>query len=244
MCDCPEIPRDIRRRMKSRIISNTMPKGSHSPCGPANPHCVAGRRVTVIGDGTTGRQISLELATAGIDVTLSMGRRRNFGPQRIFGKDASSWALDLGFLTADKATLRGRFVRALDVTPGLYMRPRELLRAGIRLTPRCVDAAGSRLVFADGSSHECDTVIFTLGYRHEADWMEIGGAAVESEFLETRGVSPVPGIYFVGREWQNCRASALLCGVHRDAAIIASHVKRFLTGRCRSMRQHGSMRPI
>lgn len=195
-----------------------------------SPCSVAGRRVAVMGDGATGRQIALELAAAGYDVTLATGRRRNFGPQRMFGKDATWRALQLGLLTADKATLRGRLVRALDVTPGLYLRLGVLRRAGIRLAPRCVDAAGSRLIFADGSSRECDTVIFTLGYRDETEWVDIDAAATGSRFTEERGVSPVPGLFYVGREWQSCRASALLCGVHRDAATIAARVERFLAG--------------
>ena len=193
-----------------------------------SPRSVAGRDVTVIGDGPTGRQIALELAAAGCHVTVATGRRRHFGPQRLFGKDANGWALTLGLLTADKATLRGRLMRALGVTPGLYMRLGALQRAGIRLAPRCVDAAGSRLTFADGSSRQCDTVIFALGYRDETEWVAIDGAATESTFIENRGVSPVPGLYYIGREWQSCRASALLCGVHRDAAVIASQVKQFL----------------
>ena len=54
-----------------------------------NAASVAGRRAAVIGDGATGRQIALELTAAGLDVTLAMGRRRNFGPQRILGKDVT-----------------------------------------------------------------------------------------------------------------------------------------------------------
>lgn len=193
-----------------------------------NPGSVTGRRVTVVGSGATGRQIALELAAEGLAVTLSMGRRRNFGPQRILGRDTTAWGLRLGLITADKATFRGRLVRALDATPGLHLRPRALRRAGVRLAPRCVDASGARLSFADGSSGECDTVIFTLGYRDETAWMEIDGAATPSRFVETRGASPVPGLYYIGREWQSCRASALICGVHRDAVVIASRVMRYL----------------
>jgi putative flavoprotein involved in K+ transport len=195
-----------------------------------NPSSVVGRRVTVVGDGATGRQIALELATAGSEVTLAMGHRRNFSPQRIFGKDSTEWALDLGLLVADQATLRGRFVRMLDATPGLHLRSRSLRRAGIESVPRCIGAAGHELRFADGRSRASDTVIFALGYLDETRWVKIDGAATDSAFVETRGVSPVRGLYYVGREWQSCRASALLCGVHRDAFVIASIAKRYLSG--------------
>lgn len=195
-----------------------------------NPGSVRGRRVTVIGDGATGRQIALELFDAGYEVTLATGRRRNFGPQRLLGRDANRQAFALGLLTADKRTWRGRLMRALNVTPGLHMRLGALRRAGIRLAPRCVDAAGSRLAFADGSARDCDTVIFTLGYRDETGWVDIDGAATASRFIEDRGISPVAGLFHIGREWQTCRASALLCGVARDADVIADRVGRYLAG--------------
>lgn len=195
-----------------------------------NPESVAGQRVTIVGDGATGRQIALELAAAGNDVTLAMGHRRNFGPQRVLGKDANRWALKLGLLTAGTATLRGRLVRALDVTPGRHLRAVALQRAGIRLAPRCIDASASGLSFADGRCRECDTVLFALGYRDETEWIGIDGATDDSGLTSVRGISPVPGLYHVGREWQTCRASSLLCGVYRDAAMITSQVKRYLAG--------------
>jgi putative flavoprotein involved in K+ transport len=193
-----------------------------------NPTDVAPNRIAVVGDGATGRQIALELAFAGAHVTLALGRRRNFGPQRLFGRDSNLWALNLAFLTADKRSLRGRLVRALDITPGRHLRSQALRRAGIELAPRCVDAAGTRLVFGDGTARAFDTVIYALGYVDDTTWMDVEGATTGAGFAEERGVAPVPGLFYVGREWQNCRASALVCGVHRDAPVIADHVKRYL----------------
>src|SRR5690606_4508224 len=79
-----------------------------------------------------------------------------------------------------------------------------------------------------GSLRACDTVVFALGYRDETDWVDIAGATTDSALMQCRGISPIPGLFYVGREWQSCRASALLCGVHRDARFIASLVERHL----------------
>ena len=38
------------------------------------------------------------------------------------------------------------------------------------------------------------------------------------------GVSPVPGLYFLGLPWQHTRGSALLGFVGTDAAHIADHI--------------------
>lgn len=45
-----------------------------------------------------------------------------------------------------------------------------------------------------------------------------------------RGVSPVPGLYFMGRSWQWTRGSALLAGVGDDAAYVASRIDERLSG--------------
>lgn len=195
-----------------------------------NPSSVAGARVVVVGDGATGRQIALELAGM-CRVTLAMGRHRNFGPQRILGRDTTWWALRAGLLTADEASIRGRLVRKVDATPGLHLRPSALRRAGVELAPRCVSADGDMLVLSDGSRRRCDAVIWTLGYRDDTSWVEIPGTVVADAFLHERGVAPVAGLFYVGREWQTCRASGLICGVGRDAALIASRVRAHLSKR-------------
>lgn len=195
--------------------------------GYRNPAVLAKGRVVVVGDGATGRQIALENARSRA-VTLATGRRRNFGPQRLFGQDTTRLALRTGLLAADKETLRGRVVRWLDQTPGLDLRARPLRRAGIDLAPRCIDAEGDRLVFADGSRRQADAVIWALGYRDETRWVDFEGAATPNVFLHDHGVSPVPGLYYVGREWQTSRASGLICGVSRDAEAITPRIKDYL----------------
>jgi putative flavoprotein involved in K+ transport len=74
---------------------------------------------------------------------------------------------------------------------------------------------------------EVDAVVWAVGYRERTGWLDIpevkdGSGCV----IERRGVSPVPGLYFVGREWQWSRGSALMLGVGRDAAYVARHIAR------------------
>jgi putative flavoprotein involved in K+ transport len=46
----------------------------------------------------------------------------------------------------------------------------------------------------------------------------------DGRFIERGGVSPVPGLFFIGRSWQTSRGSALVTGVDRDAAEIAGRI--------------------
>ena len=197
------------------------------PLTYGNPGMLEKGQVIVVGDGATGRQIALEIAQSR-KVTLAMGRRRHFGPQNVFGRDVTGLALQAGLLTADKDSSLGRFVRRLDLTPGLHLHRRALRRAGIELAPRCVGANDDRLIFSDGSRRPVDSVIWALGYQDDTQWLEIEGTTMEGAFVHERGETKVPGLYHVGREWQFSRASGLICGVTHDAARIAARVQQFL----------------
>jgi putative flavoprotein involved in K+ transport len=188
-----------------------------------NPEQIGGGSVLIVGDGATGRQIALELASRH-KVMLATGRRRNFGLQRILGADTTELALRLGLLTADKTRPGGRLVRALDLTPGLHLQLHALRRAGIEVLHRCVDAEGRQVTFADGRRRDVDAVIFATGYIDDTTWVDVPGATRAGRFLEDRGVAPVPGLYYVGRDWQRSRASGLICGVAYDAVAIGARL--------------------
>lgn len=192
-----------------------------------NPDALEQGHVVVVGDGATGRQIALEVARSR-KFTLAMGRRRFFGSQGILGQDTTGLALRAGMLTAGRHTPVGRLVHWLDLTPGLHLRTGSLRRAGIDLVGRCIGAEGDRLVFSDGSYRHASAVIWALGYRDDTRWLDVEGAATPDGFLHRQGVAPVPGLYYVGREWQTSRASGLICGVSGDATFIAMRVKDYL----------------
>ena len=181
-------------------------------------------RVLIVGAGATGRQIARELAPAR-EVSLSMGQAISITPQRVFGRDVMAWFDALGFLRADKSTAKGRFARAHESFPGWHLRSAALRRRGIRLRSRVVDGQADTLRFDDGSTDRFAAVIWAMGYRDDATWVQIPGAANSvGQFIEDRGVSPVPGLVHVGRSWQTSRASALVCGVAFDAAVIANRI--------------------
>jgi putative flavoprotein involved in K+ transport len=185
-------------------------------------------RVLVVGGGATGRQIALELARSR-EVSLSVGRHVGITPQRLFGRDVMAWFDRLGLIRADKRTAMGRFVRAHESFPGLHLRSRELKRRGVRFRPRTVGTTTDECVFADGSAGRFDAVIWATGYRDDASWLSIPEAVDGTgHYVEERGISPVPGLFHVGRSWQTCRASALLCGVGADAERVVQQLVAWL----------------
>jgi len=174
--------------------------------------------VLVVGDGATGRQIAAELVVTHA-VALATGKPWQVVPQRVLGKDTLWWFDRLGALRADKDTRYGRWVRAHDAIPGWHLRRSSLRRLGVQLVPRTVGATGHQLQFADGTSDTFEVVIWALGYRDEASWLQMPAAVdTQGRCVEDCGISPVPRLFYVGRSWQTTRASALLYGVGADAA--------------------------
>ena len=189
-----------------------------------NPGQIPRGRVLVVGGGATGRQIAFELARSH-DVCLSLGRRVTITPQRLFGRDVTAWSDRLGLLRADKATAIARFVRSHDSFPGLHLRSGALQRRGVRIRPRTMGPTSDGCLFADGSAGVFDAVIWAIGYRDDSSWLHIPEAVDDAgNHIEDRGVSSVPGLFYVGRSWQTSRASALLCGVGDDAARVVDRV--------------------
>lgn len=198
-----------------------------------NPGQLPAGRVLVVGGGGSGRQIALEL-TGSHEVSLSVGGRITITPQRVLGRDVMVWFDRLGFLRADKATARGRFARAHESFPGPQLRDSALRRRGVQLRPRTTAATSEGFAFADGSHAAFDAVIWARGYEDRSNWLRVSGAVdANGNHIDDRGVSPIPGLFHVGRSWQTSRASALLCGVATDAARIVAETMSWL---CRNVR--------
>jgi len=101
---------------------------------------------------------------------------------------------------------------------------RRLRRAGVRFRPRLVQAEGHTARFADGSSVDVPIVVWATGYRPDYSWISIPGVTANGRVVHRRGVSDVPGLYFLGLSWQHTRGSALLGFVGDDAAYLADRI--------------------
>ena len=67
-------------------------------------------------------------------------------------------------------------------------------------------------------------VIWATGYRSDYSWISIPGVIRDGHVVHRRGVTQVPGLYFVGLSWQYTRGSALLGFVADDAAYLAEQI--------------------
>jgi putative flavoprotein involved in K+ transport len=190
-----------------------------------SPEAIPEGRVVVVGGGNTGFQIAEELSRSH-EVHLSIGSRQMPLPQRILGRDLF-WYLDAtGLIRKTTASRIGRRMEGRDVLIGSS--PRALRRRfGVELHGRAVDAAGSTMVFGDGSTVDAGSVVWATGFRVDHSWIDVPVFDPNGRVLHRRGVTESPGLYFLGLSWLHTRGSALLGWVGDDAEHIAREIGAF-----------------
>lgn len=71
---------------------------------------------------------------------------------------------------------------------------------------------------------DINTIIWATGFDYDFSWVKF---PIFDEFgypIQKRGVTPVPGLYFLGLHWMHTIKSALFMGVGEDAAHIAEDI--------------------
>jgi len=65
------------------------------------------------------------------------------------------------------------------------------------------------------------SVVWCTGFTADFDWLHVDVTDGSGRPIHHRGVSPVPGIYFLGFPWLRTRKSGIMHGVDEDARFIA-----------------------
>ncbi len=158
-------------------------------------------------------------------VVLATGRPRRTSPARILGRSIFWWLDTLHILRASRDSRIGRYLMRTDPFPGTHLELGQLCQRGIQVVDRLVAVEGRTVSFRRGATAEVEAVVWATGYRDDSTWVDISEVKdAKGGFVHQRGVSPVPGLYFIGRSWQWTRGSALLHGVGADAADLIGRI--------------------
>jgi putative flavoprotein involved in K+ transport len=144
---------------------------------------------------------------------------------RLIAADGSSlrFAGDLVDSVAGADGNRGRFRAEVDAfvdrtgmtVPREDWRPRPLLPWATEApTELDMRAAGIR------------TVVWAAGYRRDYSWVDAPVFAPNGEPVQRRGVTPAPGLHFLGLRWMHRRNSNFIDGVGADATYLARRITR------------------
>jgi putative flavoprotein involved in K+ transport len=183
--------------------------------------------VLVVGGGNTGYQISEELVHSR-QVHLAVGARQTPLPQRILGRDLFRYLQATRLM--DKS-VDSRLARRLkDKETLIGSSPRAARKLGIKLRPRATAAHDRSVTFADGSRLTVDGVLWATGYRLDHAFVQLSVFDEDGRLRHRRGVTDIPGLFFLGLLWQHTRGSALLGWVKDDAAYIAQRIEALARG--------------
>ncbi len=199
-----------------------------------NCNDVHGNAVLIAGCGNSGAQIAVELAESGKNVTIAAMHPLKFAPAVLLGKSLFWWQNTMGsvILYAPTNSRRGRFLKQYGV-PIVGMELKRLLEQGrVIQKPAVTDAQGHEVQFADGSRQQYDTVVWCTGFRGDYPLLRTIAGALDDNGLpvHTEGISPVPGLFYAGQEWQRSRASSLVLGASRDAEFVVGRLAAALSG--------------
>ena len=147
------------------------------------------------------------------------------------------WLTKTGLIRKTVDSLIGRRLQGSDTLIGSS--PGELRRLGIDTRPRVVSASGRTVGFADGSELDADAVVWATGFRADHSWIDAPVLDPDGRLRHRRGVTDVPGLYFLGLSWQHTRGSALLGWVADDAEFIADEIAAVHNGAVEAERRTG-----
>jgi putative flavoprotein involved in K+ transport len=178
----------------------------------------------VVGGGNTGYQIAIELS-ATHQVHLAIGGRQTPLPQRLAGRDLFWWLERTRLLNTPVDSRLGQKLSGRDTLIGSTRR--AVKRHGVKLKPRATDASKGTVSFADGTELSVDAVVWATGFSLDHAWVDLPVFESQGEAVHERGVTAMPGLYFLGLPWQHTRGSALLGWVKDDAEYIARQIALF-----------------
>ena len=68
------------------------------------------------------------------------------------------------------------------------------------------------------------SIVWATGYTFDFSWIKLDAFDEKCRPKHERGVSVLPGLYFLGLPWLSDRSSSFIWGVWRDAGFLASHI--------------------
>jgi putative flavoprotein involved in K+ transport len=99
--------------------------------------------------------------------------------------------------------------------------PEEPSARDTEAEPACVTAPILQL---DLHAAGINSIIWATGYALDFGWLQVDAFDERGAPVHRRGISDVPGLYFLGLSWLSRRASAFIFGVHHDAAHLADDI--------------------
>jgi len=188
--------------------------------------------VLIVGAGNSGADIGIEVAHS--HQAWISGEESGVVPFPIDGvMGRFVWSRMVRFLFHHVFTVNtpiGRKLRPKMLfrpAPLVRVKPRDLVKAGIKRIPKVIGVRDGVPLLQDGHTLKVENVIWCTGYDQGFSWIDLPIFDEDGRPRHDRGiVYGVPGMYFVGLHFLYAMSSATVMGVGRDAKRIAEFAER------------------
>jgi putative flavoprotein involved in K+ transport len=194
-----------------------------------NPAQLQPGPVLVVGAGNSAADIAMEVVKT--HPTWMSGKEAGAIPVPIdtfLGKNIFFRVVRfLGHHILNVSTPFGRRARPKMLhrtTPLVRVKPHWLLKAGVERVARVAGVKDGKPLLTDGRVLDTKNAIWCTGFSAGFSWVHLPVFSEIGEPLHERGISNVPGFYFVGLHYLYAMSSATLIGVGRDAERIAKAI--------------------
>jgi putative flavoprotein involved in K+ transport len=186
-------------------------------------------RVLVVGVSHSGADIAFEVARS--HATVLSGKPHGQIPVPLESlRSRVVWPF-IVLLASHVATLRTPVGRKMAPKvrhgggPLLRVRRDDLVRAGVEMVEaRVVGVRDGKPLLADGQVLDVANVVWCTGYRPDYGWIDSSVAGEDGWPIQDRGVSPTPGLYFLGIPFLYAFTSMNVNGAGRDAKYVVDRI--------------------
>ena len=191
-----------------------------------NPESLPAGDVLVVGAGTSGTEIAIELAKS--RSTKLSGNPTFHIPDFIFRYVGSLywWFANNLITVSTPIGLKAQKQIRGHGAPLINISVKDVDASGVMRFPRLSGVKNGLPVTDDGRELHVDVIIWCTGFKPDFSWITFDVTGESGWPLTNRGVSSLKGLYFVGMLFQYGLTSGLIGGVGRDAAYVVKHLQR------------------
>lgn len=195
--------------------------------GYTNPQLFPAPDTLVVGAGTSGVEIALELSKS--RPTMISGKGTPHIPDLVFRLFGTLYWWFIHYILTFSTPI-GRKVGPKILNGGsplISVSMRDVEKAGIKQVPRLIGVQEGFPVLDNGQTLTVTSIVWATGYRPDFSWIKFDVSGNNGWPNTKRGISEdFPGLYFVGMVFQYGLTSGLVGGVGRDAKFVVDHLHK------------------
>jgi putative flavoprotein involved in K+ transport len=193
--------------------------------GYRNPASLPPGAALVVGAGTSGVEIAIELARN--RHTYLAGHPTSHIPDPIFRYAGEIYWWFISTILTNRTPVGRKARKSLSKKGGPLIRVSlaDAIAAGVEHVPRVAGVSDGKPRLEDGRLIDVSLIVWATGFKPDFSWIELDVTDEQGWPRTQNGISTAaPGLYFLGMPFQFGLTSGLIGGVGRDAAFIVNHL--------------------